>query len=158
MTRVDCVAGPSVPLASPVDGFEPWAGLSHLFVNYLSLFEKEASQGADALRAMLGLYGSQQTGHFLRRQAEGLLSVAAKQITRRVPGGGPIAFGRGVEITLSMSDRSFDGGSPYPLAAVLEQYLAAHVSINSFVETRLNSADRAEQIAWPTRFGRRPTF
>ena len=158
VTRIDCVAGPSVPLASPVDGFEPWSGLSHLFVNYLSLFESSGSQGADALRSMLGLYGSQQTGHFLRRQAEGLLSVVAKQITRRVPGGGPIAFGRGVEITLSMTDRAFDGGSPYLLASLLEQYLAAHVSINSFVETRLSLADRAEQIAWPTRFGRRPTF
>jgi len=161
VSRVDCVAGPSVPLSSPVDGFEPWEGLSHLFVNHLSLFESAASQsgqGAEALRAMLGLYGSQHTGHFLRRQAEGLLSVAAEQVTRRVPRGGPITFGRGVEVTLTMTDRAFDGGSPYMLGAVLEQYLAAHVSINSFVVTRLNLVDRAEHIAWPTRTGCRPTF
>ena len=57
-----------------------------------------------------------------------------------------------------MSDRAFDGGSPFLLAAVLENYLAAHVSINSFVETHVEMIDRAEQLKWPTRFGRRPTF
>jgi type VI secretion system protein ImpG len=97
-------------------------------------------------------------GHFLLRQADGLNSVAAEQITRRVPGGGPLAFGRGVALRLSMNDRAFDGGSPFLLAAVLENYLASHVAINSFVETTLEMSDRAEQLTWPTRFGRRPTF
>jgi type VI secretion system protein ImpG len=106
---------------------------------------------------MLSLYAP-MPGHFLLRQADGLVSVAAEQITRRVPGGGPLAFGRGVAIRLSMNDRAFDGGSPFVLASVLEHYLAAHVSINSFVETTLEMSDRAEQLTWPTRFGRRPTF
>lgn len=57
-----------------------------------------------------------------------------------IPGGGPISFGRGVEIELSMNDRAFDGGSPFMLAAVLEHFLAA------------------ESVKWPTRFGRRPRF
>lgn len=157
ITQVECVAGPSVPLAPAVDGFEPWLALSHLFVNHLSLFDAEPTQGGEAVRAMLGLYATAK-GHFLLRQAEGLTKISARQITRRVPGGGPIAFGRGVEVTLSMSDRAFDGGSPFLLAAVLEHFMAAHVSINSFVETGLELVDRAERLRWPTRFGRRPTF
>lgn len=155
--QIECMAGPSVPLASAVDGFDPWVALSHLYVNYLSLFDSGAAQGAEVLRAMLGLYAS-VPGHFLLRQAEGLNSVSAEQITRRVPGGGPLAFGRGVAVRLSMNDRAFDGGSPFLLASVLENYLAAHVSINSFVETQLELADRAESFQWPSRFGRRPTF
>lgn len=154
---VECLAGPSLPLSSPADGFDPWLALSHLFVNYLSLFDSGGPRGADVLRAMLSLYAP-MPGHFLFRQADGLVSVAAEQITRRVPGGGPLAFGRGVAIRLSMNDRAFDGGSPFVLASVLEHYLAAHVSINSFVETTLEMSDRAEQLTWPTRFGRRPTF
>jgi type VI secretion system protein ImpG len=75
-----------------------------------------------------------------------------------VPGGGPLAFGRGVAVRMAMNDRAFDGGSPFLLGAVLENYLAAHVSINSFVETHLELADRAETFQWPSRFGRRPTF
>lgn len=155
--QIECVAGPSVPLSSPVEGFDPWVALSHLYVNYLSLFDSGAAQGAEVLRAMLGLYAS-MPGHFLLRQAEGLTAVSAEQITRRVPGGGPLAFGRGIAVRLTMSDRAFDGGSPFLLASVLENYLAAHVSINSFVETQLELADRAESFQWPSRFGRRPTF
>lgn len=157
ISAVECMAGPSLPLAPAVDGFDPWLALSHLFVNYLSLFDAESGQGGDALRAMLSLYAT-VPGHFLLRQSEGLVGVAARQITRRIPGGGPIAFGRGVEVALSMNDRAFDGGSPFMLAAVLEHFMAAHVSINSFVETRLELVDRAEQLRWPTRFGRRPSF
>lgn len=154
---VECLAGPSLPLASAADGFDPWLALSHLFVNYLSLLDSGGPRGADALRAMLSLYAP-LPGHFLLRQAEGLNSVAAVQITRRVPGGGPLAFGRGVAIRLSMNDRAFEGGSPFLLAAVLEHFLAAHVGINAFVETTLEMSDRAEQLTWPTRFGRRPSF
>lgn len=157
VSQVDCMAGPSLPLAPAVDGFEPWLALSHMFVNHLSLFDAEPGQGAQALRAMLGLYATVK-GHFLLRQAEGLTKISARQITRRIPGGGPIAFGRGIEIELSMSDRAFDGGSPFLLASVLEHFMAAHVSINSFVETSLELVDRAERLRWPTRFGRRPTF
>ena len=157
ITAVECVAGPSTPLAPAVDGFDPWLALSHLFVNYLSLFDAEPGQGGDALRAMLSLYAT-VPGHFLLRQSDGLLKVSARQITRRIPGGGPIAFGRGVAVELSMSDRAFDGGSPFMLAAVLEHFMAAHVSINSFVETSLELVDRAERLKWPQRFGRRPGF
>jgi type VI secretion system protein ImpG len=155
--QIECVAGPSVPLASPVDGYSPWVALSHLFVNYLSLFDSGPGKGAEVLRAMLGLYAT-VPGHVLLRQAEGLNAIRAEQITRRIPGGGPLAFGRGVAIHLSMSDRAFDGGSPFLLASVLEYFLASHVSINSFVETHLELIDRAETFKWPTRFGRRPTF
>jgi type VI secretion system protein ImpG len=155
--QIDCVAGPSVPLSSAVDGFNPWVALSHLYVNYLSLFDSASAKGAEMMRAMLGLYAT-VPGHALVRQAEGLNAITAEQITRRIPGGGPLAFGRGVAIRLSMNDRAFDGGSPFLLASVLEYYLAAHVSINSFAETHLELADRAETFKWPTRFGRRPTF
>ena len=154
---LDCVAGPSVPLAAPIEGFDPWLALSHLFVNHLSLFDDGPGQGAEALRAMLGLYAT-IPGHPLLRQAEGLLGVSARQITRRIQGGGPLAFGRGVEVELKMSDRAFDGGSPFMLAAVLEYFLAAHVSINSFVETTVELVDRAERLRWKSRFGRRPGF
>jgi type VI secretion system protein ImpG len=157
LAGVECIAGPSRPSAPVVDGFDPWLALSHLFVNYLSLFDSGAGEGAEALRAMLGLYATRRDNPMLR-QSEGLLRVKSRQITRRIPGGGPIAFGRGVEVELSMSDRAFDGGSPFMLAAVLEHFMAAHVSINSFVETRLELVDRAERILWPTRFGRRPGF
>ena len=162
--KVRCVSGPSEMQAAKVDGIEPWTALSHLFVNHLSLFDAAAAdaegggrKGAEALRAMLRLYASSDH-HELHRQAGGLESVSVEQVTRRFPGGGPLAFGRGVEVRLGMSDRAFHGGSPFMLGAVLEHYLRAHVSINTFIETRLDLVDRSEHLRWPARFGRRPTF
>ena len=110
----------SLPLSPPVDGFDPWMALSHLFVNHLSLFDGH-QQGGAALRAMLGLWR-----HGARALPAGAVrgpaQRAAHPITRRIPGGGPWSFGRGVAVKLSMSDQAFDGGSPFLLAAVLENY------------------------------------
>lgn len=162
--KVRCIGGPSEMQAAKVDGVEPWTVLSHLFVNHLSLYDiatpetdDAALKGAEALRAMLRLYAPSDR-HELHRQAAGLESVSVEQVTRRFPGGGPLAFGRGVEVRLGMSDRAFHGGSPFMLGAVLEHYLRAHVSINTFIETRLDLIDRSEHLQWPARFGRRPTF
>jgi type VI secretion system protein ImpG len=41
------------------------------------------------------------------------------------------------------------------LGAVLEQFFAKYVSINSFTETVLRTAQRQEVMRWPTRIGRR---
>ena len=153
---IDCLVAPSEPLDYAVDGYDPWSALSHLFVNYLSLIDGGPTSGADALRAMLGLYAPSRT-HFLARQAEGLVSVDAEQITRRLPSGGPLAFARGVKLRLGMNERGFDGGSPFMLGAMLEHFLAAHVSINSFVETSLEMKAWTDALTWPTRLGRRPS-
>jgi type VI secretion system protein ImpG len=38
---------------------------------------------------------------------------------------------------------------------VLERFFARYVSLNSFTETVLSSADRGEVMRWPARLGRR---
>jgi len=153
--RIQAVVAPSEALDYAVDGFDPWLALSHLFVNYLSLIDGGSVRGADGLRAMLTLYAPQRA-HFLHRQAEGLLAVRAEPVTRRVPGGGPLGFARGLQLTLEMSERGFDGGSPFMLAAVIEHFLASHVAINSFVETRLDMKEWSQSLQWSARLGRRP--
>ena len=153
--RIQAVVAPSEALDYAVDGFDPWLALSHLFVNYLSLIDGGSVRGADGLRAMLTLYAPQRA-HFLHRQAEGLLAVRAEPVTRRVPGGGPLGFARGLQLTLEMNERGFDGGSPFMLAAVIEHFLASHVAINSFVETRLDMKEWSQSLQWSARLGRRP--
>ena len=78
------------------------------------------------------------------RQIEGLRSVRTEVVVRRLPMGGPIAFGRGVRIDLEIEDLAFQGASPFLLGCVLERYFARHVSMNGFTETRLRSAARGE--------------
>jgi type VI secretion system protein ImpG len=76
-------------------------------------------------------------------------------VVRRVPGGGPITFGRGVRVAVTVDDASFEGIGALRLGTVLDRFFARYVSINSFVETRLQSIGRGEVKQWPARTGAR---
>jgi type VI secretion system protein ImpG len=93
-----------------------------------------------------------------RRQIEGIRSVAVSPVVRRLPARGPLAFGRGLGITLEVDDLAFEGGSAYLLGSVLDRYFARHVSINSFTETVLRSQSRGEINRWMPHWGARATL
>ena len=81
--------------------------------------------------------------------------MTAAPVTRRLSNTGPIAFGRGLETTLTFDDAAFEGTGSFLLGAVLERFLAKYVSLNSFTETVVRTLDRGELIRWPTRTGTR---
>jgi type VI secretion system protein ImpG len=151
---VRCVAGPTRPRPFHVAGEQCWRLISHLSLNYLSLLDSDQRQGAAALRDLLSLYVPEHEAH-LERQVEGVKSVTARPVMRRMPGRGPITFARGMEIHLTLDDRAFEGLGMFVLGAVLEQFFRKYVSINSFTETVVKTIDRGEVIRWPTRIGRR---
>lgn len=153
---VRCVAGLSRPRPSFAHGDASWRLISHLSLNYLSIIDGP-KDGADALREMLGLYAD-PNDLSAQRQIEGLRGVSSRAVVGRVPIPGPIAYGRGTEVTLTMEDAAFQGSSSYMLAAVLEQFFARFASINSFSKTVLRSQERGEIARWPTRLGNRPTL
>ena len=154
---VECLAGPSDPVDHAVDGFDPWLMLSHLQVNYLSLQELDNTKAAEALRSMLTLFAPSEA-HALHRQAKSLLEVETEFVTRRLVRKGMPAFARGLQVKLTVSDRGFDGGSPFVLGALLDHFLATHVSVNSFVETTLRMKDWSKELRWHRNPGERPTF
>ena len=157
LTSIRIVHGPSRPLSPLADGAVSWRAISHLSLNYLSLMNTSEQQGASALRELLELYAP--TGDAsARRQIEGIRSVAVRPVVRRLPGPGPIVFGRGHQTTLVVDEMAFEGGNAYLLGAVLDRYFARHVSVNSFVETVLQSASRGEISRWLPHWGTRPTF
>jgi type VI secretion system protein ImpG len=153
---VRCVAGLSRPRPSFAHGDASWRLISHLSLNYLSIIDTPGD-GAAALREMLGLYADPNDSS-AQRQIEGLRAVSSKPIIGRVPIAGPIAYGRGTEVTLTMEDAAFQGSSSFMLASVLEQFFARFASINSFSRTVLRSAERGEVARWPMRLGNRPTL
>jgi type VI secretion system protein ImpG len=61
---------------------------------------------------------------------------------------GPIAFGRGLEVTLEVDKDAFHGHSAFLFGAVLARFLARHVEVNHFVETVLRIAGRGETMRW----------
>ena len=114
-------------------------------------------QGAAALRELLRLYVPSTTS-VMARQLESLLSVASKPVVRRIPGAGPVAVGRGLEVTLLMDESAFGGTGGILLAAVLDRFFAKYVSINAFTETVLRSTERGEVMRWPMQIGQRPVL
>ena len=151
------LAGPSRPYAPLVDGPIAWRAISHLSLNYLSLVDATPQEGAAALRDLLELYAP-GTDAAARRQIDGLRSVQAARVVRRLPAPGPMAFGRGVEITLTVDDLAFEGASAFLLGSVLNRYFARYISINSFTETVLRSDGRGEINRWVPLWGARPTL
>ena len=147
VAAVRCVAGPTRPRPATDGGESAWKLLSHLQLNYLSLFEDGDARGADALREMLSLYCDPHDAG-AQRQLEGLRAVTAQPIVRRIPVSGPITFGRGLEITLTCEDTAFEGTGAYLLAAVLRHFFARYVSINAFTETVLRTVERNEVARW----------
>jgi type VI secretion system protein ImpG len=122
-------------------------------LNYLTLIDSaKGEEGAAGMRELLTLY-VEEDDRLSLRQIEGLLSVKSKPIVRRVVGPGPIAFARGLEITLTFDETAFEGVGVFVLGAVLEQFFAKYVSLNSFTETVVRTRQRGEIIRWPTRMG-----
>jgi type VI secretion system protein ImpG len=152
VTALRCVAGPSQPHPSFAEGSAAWRLLNSLSLNYLSLVDTDAHQGAVALREMLALY-CHPADMNAQRQVEGVRSVAAKAITRRMPSPGPIAIGRGIEITVTFDDAAFAGSGPFVLGAVLSDFFAQYVSINSFTQTVVRTTARGAIMRWPARGG-----
>jgi type VI secretion system protein ImpG len=157
VTAVRCIVGPSRPLPSFAHGPAAWRLLDHLSLNYASLVDTNTQQGARALRELLALYcpADDAAAH---RQVEGLSAVSCEPVVRRLPSTGPIVYGRGLAITLTLDDAAFEGASAFLLGAVLAQFFAQYVSINSFTETHVATLARGPLMQWPARTGRCATL
>jgi type VI secretion system protein ImpG len=154
VASIRCLVGPVAPRPCRNDGEYAWRFISHLGLNYLSLVDTDEIHGAAALRELLRLYVPSPTS-VAARQLEGLLSVACDPIVRRIPGAGPIAVGRGLQLTLTIDEAPFGGAGGILMAAVLDRFFAKYVSINAFTETVLKNPERGEVIRWPMRLGQR---
>jgi type VI secretion system protein ImpG len=151
---VRCLAGPTQPRPSSAFGDTAWHLIGHLTLNYLSLCDTDPDKGAEMLRHLLGLHAD-PNDPVAHRQVDGVRRIAHQPIVRRVPGGGPITYGRGLQVTITVDDSAFEGAGALRLGTVLQRFLSRHVSINSFVETRLHSTARGEIKQWPARTGTR---
>jgi len=151
---IRCIVGPSKPRPSYAEGDTAWRLISHLSLNYLSIVDSGPEKGAAALRELLRLYGYITESH-IEKQIEGIVSVSTAPITRRMPIAGPITFGRGLEITVTMDEAAFEGTGCFLLGAILQDFFTRYVSINAFTETVITSVKRGEIMRWPVRIGRR---
>ena len=157
VTSIRVISGPSRPYAPLADGAACWRAISHLSLNYLSLVDSTEAEGASALRELLRLYAVGVDAS-AKQQIDGIRSVKVERVVRKLRGPGPLVFGRGIEISVTVEDLAFPGGTAYLLGSVLDRYFARHVSINSFTETVLRSEGRGEISRWVPEQGKRPTL
>jgi type VI secretion system protein ImpG len=154
ISEIRILAGPTMPRAPHPDGELTWRLISHLSLNYLSLLDSPDGNGATALREVLKLYVDRSETQMLR-QISGLHSARSQPITRRVETSGPITFARGIEVTVEFDETAFEGTGVFILGAVLEQFFARYVSLNSFTETVIRTQQRGELMRWKPQLGKR---
>jgi type VI secretion system protein ImpG len=152
---VRCLGAPTKPRPPLADGGAAWRLISHLSLNYLSLMDSDQKVGAAALRETLSLYAD-VADSAVKKQIEGLKTVSAKPVLRRVQSGGPISFGRGLQIEVTYDEAAFRGTGVFLRGAVMDQFFSRYISINSFTETVVRTLDRGEIARWPARTGQRP--
>ncbi len=155
--RIDTLRGPTRPVQRLASGDVGWAMVSALTLNYLSIAGEDSARAASALRSLLALHGPEQDPAWTK-QVDGIREVQARSVVRRLPFPGPLTFGCGVEITATVDEMGFQGGSAFLLGTVLDHFFARHASANSFCETVLRSASRGEIMRCEPRIGARAAF
>jgi type VI secretion system protein ImpG len=151
---IGLIRAPSTPRAPFAERETAWRLIRQLNFNYLPLEDIDHRPGGQGLRDMLRLFlTGEDTTH--QRQIESLVGVKTQPVARKLPGGGPLVFGRGIECQLTVDENGFSGTSPYLFGMILEHYLARHVSMNSFTQTELHSMQRGRIMRWPVRMGTR---
>jgi type VI secretion system protein ImpG len=146
----------TLPARPPLQRGAYWRLVSHLCLNHLSLADEE--EGAEALREILQLYDFSGKGSKL---IEGLLSVRARRVVRRLRGAPASGVARGMEVTVELDREKCLSTGVYLFACVLERFLGLYNSINSFSQlvgtTRQeNSQQQGPFKTWPPRTGEQP--
>ncbi len=145
---VTCIVSPTRPRPTIAQGETAWRLISHLSLNYLSITDREGSQGgAEALRELIGLYAP-SGDRVISKQLEGVRGVSTRPIVRRITDEVLSTAVRGLEIKIDFDESFFDGSGVFVLASVLERFFRKYVTINSFTETVLTTQQRGEITRW----------
>lgn len=155
ISGISILGGLTPPVAAIAERDTTWKLLTHLHLNYHTMTDLNAEEGAKVMRDLLGLY-SPLGGHTVHSQAEAIQSLGSKPMVFRMPVAGPIVFGRGVQFNVNVDESAFAGSSPWLFGAVLEQFFTRHVSINSAVQVYMSTLQRGPFASWPVRSGARP--
>ncbi|WP_421831816.1 type VI secretion system baseplate subunit TssF [Limnobacter sp.] len=143
--------GPSRPKAARYGGQSCWQLIEHLSLNYLGLIDQDAL----ALGQLLALHADPaQQAH--QHMARAILAVESQTRVSRVVRQGRPAVVRGLLVTLTLDELALQGTGALVLGSILAFYLANHVSVNSFVQTRVRLNSTGAEFDFPARSGNRP--
>ncbi len=161
---VRCLAGPT-PAREPhmtalegkgtdiSTGEVAWRLVNMLSLNHLGLVDR-AVDGATALRETLILFAD-LADSATDRKIRGVRNIGARPIVRRLRQPQGAAAARGLEITVVLEEKAFEGSGAFLLGAILDRFFAEYVAMNHFTQTVVRTAERGEIMRWPPRIGLR---
>ena len=88
-----------------------------------------------------------------RRLIESIRDVQTRTLVRAVPDSGPLAYCRGIEVTVETGTDDLDATGVFLLSLVLDRYLAGHASINAFTQLAVRTPLSESSWKWPARKG-----
>ena len=160
-----CVVGPTPP-GEPVvsqlrgraemahTGTVTWRLINMLCTNHLGLVERGGGRNAEALREILSMFGELSDG-VTERRIRGVRNVDSRPIVRRIRQRSGVGAARGIEITVTIDEKAFEGSGIFLLGAVLDRFFAEYSAFNHFTQTVIRSVERGEIMRWPARMGTR---
>ncbi len=162
--EVRCIAGPTPAREPHLTAFEgkvagastgevAWRLVNMLSLNHLGLVDR-AGDGAKALQETLTLFAD-LADSATDRKIRGVRGLSARPIVRRLRQAQGAAAARGLEITVVLEDKAFEGSGAFLLGAILDRFFAEYVAINHFTQTIVRTPERGEIMRWPPRIGLR---
>jgi type VI secretion system protein ImpG len=164
---IACVAGPTPPREPVVSqlrtrsetaslGTVTWRLVNMLSMNHLGLVARGAGKNALALREVLTMFADMADA-ITERKIRGIRTIDSRDVIRRVRERTGIGAGRGIEITVTLDEKAFEGSGAFLLGAILDRFFAEYAALNHFTETVVHTTERGEIMRWPVRMGtRRP--
>ena len=144
VARIQCLTAPTPTWRPSLRERRSWRLIAHLSLGHLSIV---GGPGAlEHLRNMLRLYDIRDSAD-TRATIAGVVGVHSNPATARVPGARLGSFCRGLDVTLTFEQRTWETGGSYLLASVLARFFALHATVNSFVRTTATLHGRQETVA-----------
>lgn len=162
---VSCLAGPTPPREPIVSqlklrsetastGVVTWRLINLISLNQLGLVQRGAGQNGEALRELLSLFAD-LADSATERRIRGIKSVDSRPVVRRFPQRAGTGAARGLEITVLLDEKAFEGSGVFLLGAVLDRFFAEYAAMNHFTQTVIRTVERGEVMRFPPRAGAR---
>jgi type VI secretion system protein ImpG len=142
---------PTATRQPPIGKESLWRLLSHLYLNYLPLADK------DNLQALVKLYIFPETKDRAGvlagiKRAEAVQDVAVSTTSRLVSG----VMMRGQHIEVKLEPTGFASlGDMYQFGSILDAFLAGYAAVNCFTRLAVEDPYKKERFEWPARIGER---
>lgn len=151
VTKIMAVTKPTPHQTPNQIGTRPWALVSQLALNHLSL--ADGPHALAALRDMLRLHVGANKSSGLK-QIDAVTSLHCKPVMRLIEKDGWRGFAKGMHIQLEMDRNAFTDSSPVLFCSVLEHFFTSYASVNTVVEVSLKTQDiHKDHVQWQSLAG-----